>query len=58
VLGFAGSVFLPLLGAVGCVGALFYLFSALNLVKRVDRNADAQTKIKELTDEIDALREA
>lgn len=57
VLGFAGSMYISLLGLVGITGALFYLFAALNLVKRIDRNVDSREMIKEMSAEIERLEE-
>ncbi len=56
--GSLASAFIPVFGAVGFVGALFYFFEALNTVTAVPEADSAKDKVKELTEELKALGEA
>ena len=59
-LGLIFSSVLPVLGAVGYIGCLYYLFVALNVVKGVgdSDSVDSSAKVKELTDELSKLNGA
>lgn len=57
-LGLAASTILPVFGVVGFVGALFYFFEALNTVTAVPEMANAEDKVKQLTEEIESLGKA
>lgn len=56
-LGLITSSFLPVIGAVGYIGCLYYLFAAFNVVKGVSNDEDTSAKLKELTDELNKLNE-
>jgi hypothetical protein len=54
-LGLIFSTFLPVLGLVGFLGALYYLFAALNTVTPVPEVDDIAERLKELTVESKTL---
>lgn len=54
-LGLFASTLLPVFGAVGFIGALFYFFEALNTVTAVPETDSIEAKIKEITEELKTL---
>ena len=58
LLGFIGSVFLPVLGVVGYLGGLYYLFIAVNILKGIGKDEDAGQRVKEITEELTSLGES
>ena len=58
LLGFIGSVFLPVLGVVGYLGGLYYLFIAVNILKGIDTDEDSGQRVKEITEELKSLGES
>jgi len=57
ILGFLGGTFLSSLSVVGYLGALYYLFAALNTVTAVSLEDDAHQKVEEMTNELKKLDE-
>lgn len=55
VLGMLFSSVFPILGVVGFIGGLYYLFKTLSHVRRIDTTVDVAGKLKELECEISAI---
>jgi len=51
-LGLLFSKVISVLGVVGFIGGLYYLFKALNIVQKIDTNVDVDNKLKEIEDQI------
>lgn len=54
-LGLAFSFLLPVLGIVGFIGTLYYLFLALEIVKGINYDGDVTEKINEINKELKEL---
>jgi hypothetical protein len=57
-LGLLGGSFISTLGVIGFLGAIYYLFAALNTVTPVPDGSDPAAKLKELSEEIERLETA
>jgi hypothetical protein len=57
-LGLLASSLLPVFGAAGFIGALFYFFDALNTVSTVPETDNVSERIKQISEELNSLGEA
>jgi hypothetical protein len=56
-LGLIFGSFINVFGMVGYIGALYYFFSALRILRGIDEPIDIDAKISELTTELNRLKE-
>ncbi len=55
-LGLLCSMFAPVFGVAGYLGALYYFFSALNTLRAPERAEDIPAKLAELAEELNKIR--
>jgi hypothetical protein len=55
ILGLLGGSLISVLAVIGFLGALYYLFAAMNTLTAVPDDADASEKFKEITKELEEL---